>query len=308
MNLAPAPAPAGREQARPAGGRFLTFALGPHRFGVPLETVAEISPIRELNRMPHMPKGVVGLLDLRGAVVPVVDLRIRIGLPADQVVPAENILILAIGGERVGAMVDRVEAVVTAEARQITPGSPLLVGLEGRWVQGFLLQNEEIIVLFETAWITAVGAGHSHQEKETVRSLERQLDDGLRNLIALAPHKGEGEGARIIPQMELAIAHSETEMGKVLARIEGMLAAADLAFNGLARLKQEAALGRLTGEEPRIAELERTVQQVQDRIFETLQTLQFQDIARQKLERVLNHIRGLQLTIGQKFRDAVRKD
>lgn len=308
MSLALAPTPAGRDQARGAGGRFLTFALGAHRFGVPLETVAEISPIRELNRMPHMPKGVVGLLDLRGAVLPVVDLRVRIGLPADQVVPAENILILAIGGERVGAMVDRVEAVVTAEARQITPGSPLLVGLEGRWVQGFLLQNEEIIVLFETAWITAVGAGHSLHEKESVRSLERQLDEGLRELIALAPHKGAGEGARIIPQMELAIAHSETEMGKVLARIEGMLAAADLAFNGLARLKQEAALGRLGGEEPRIAELERTVQQVQDRIFETLQTLQFQDIARQKLERVLNHIRGLQLTIGRKFRDAARGD
>ncbi len=306
MNLAPAPADTGFDQARGGGDRFLTFVLGPHRFGVPLETVAEISPERELNRMPHMPKGVVGLLDLRGAVLPVVDLRVRIGLPEDQLLPAENILILTINGERVGAMVDRVEAVVTAEARQITPGSPLLVGLEGRWVQGFLLQGEDIIVLFETAWITAVGSGHSLQEKESVRSLERQLDEGLRELIALAPHKGEGDGARIIPQMELAIAHSETEMGKVLARIEGMLTAADLAFNGLARLKQEAALGRLTGEEPRIAELERTAQQVQDRIFETLQTLQFQDIARQKLERVLNHVRGLQLTIGQKFRDAAR--
>lgn len=306
MNLALAPTPAGRDQARGAGGRFLTFTLGSHRFGVPLETVAEICPNLELNRMPHMPKGVVGLLDLRGAVLPVVDLRVRIGLPSDQLLPAENILVLTIHGERVGAMVDRVEAVVTAEAGQITPGSPLLVGLEGRWVQGFLLQGDEIIVLFETAWVTAVGAGHGLQDKEAVRSLERQLDEGLRELIALAPHKEESGGARIIPQMELAIAHSESEMGKVLARIEAMLAAADLAFAGLARLKQEAALGRLTGEEPRIAELERTAQQVQDRIFETLQTLQFQDIARQKLERVLNHIRGLQLTIGHKFRDAAR--
>jgi len=251
-----------------------------------------------------MPKGVVGLLDLRGSVIPVVDLRVRIGLPEDRIPPPDNILILSIEGERIGALVDRVDAALTVEEHQIKPGSPLLVGLEGRWIEGFLLQGDEIVTLLETSCITAIGSGRTHAEKSESRSLERQLDEGLQALIAMAPHKGQEEGARIIPQMELAIAHTESEMGKVLARIEGMLAAADAAFTGLARLKQEAALGHLAGEEPRIAELERLVQEVQDRIFETLQLLQFQDIARQKLERVLNHIRGLQLTIGQKFRDA----
>jgi len=65
-------------------------------------------------------------------------------------------------------------------------------------------------------------------------------------------------------------------------------------------------LGHLPGQEAAIAEIERIGAQVQEQIFELLQRIQFQDIARQKLERVLNHLRGLQLVVGQKFRDPGR--
>jgi len=94
-----------------------------------------------------------------------------------------------------------------------------------------------------------------------------------------------------IPQMEAAIAHTEVEMAKVLDRVETMLASTDLGFTGLARLKQEVSLGHFKGQE------------IQEQVFELIQMLQFQDIARQKLERVLSHVRGLQAVIGQKFRD-----
>lgn len=307
MNLALAPAlppPGGaRDHARVAADRYLTFLLGGRPFGVPLTAVAEISPQRELNRMPHMPKGVVGLLDLRGTVIPVVDLRIRLGQAPDSLAHAENILILAIAGARIGALVDKVESVVSAEPEELIPGSPLLVGIEGRWVAGFLLKNERITILLDTEQITAVGSAQGAHATEAARDLERQLDEGLKHLIALAPHREEADGARIIPQMEAAIAHTEAEMAKVVDRIEAMLGSADAGFTGMARLKQETMLGRLAGEEQAVADLEATVQGIQDRIFDLLQTIQFQDIARQKLERVLNHIRGLQVTIGHKFRD-----
>ena len=53
-----------------------------------------------------------------------------------------------------------------------------------------------------------------------------------------------------------------------------------------------------------VADLEKVGTKLQDEIFELIQKLQYQDIARQKLERVLNHIRGLQVIVGSKFRDA----
>ena len=128
-------------------------------------------------------------------------------------------------------------------------------------------------------------------------------------MIDLAPTKGESDGERnrIIPQMEEAIAHTEREMGKVMDRVEAMLSGTDKGFQGLVRLKQEAGLGRLKGEETTIAEIEKVGTALQDEVFGLIQQLQFQDIARQKLERVLNHIRGLQSIVGGKFRDLGKK-
>ena len=132
------------------------------------------------------------------------------------------------------------------------------------------------------------------------------MDEELKKLIELAPPRAEADTHRLIPQMEAAISHTEEEMAKVVDRIEAMLSKADQAFQGLARLKQEVKLGRLPGQENTIAEIERVGTQIQDHIFGLLHQIQFQDIARQKLERVLNHIRGLQMIVGQKFRDTGR--
>ena len=133
---------------------------------------------------------------------------------------------------------------------------------------------------------------------------ERTLDEGLKELIASAPPRTLADASRIIPQMEEAIAHTEKEMEKVLDKVETILADTDKGFQGLVRLKQEAGLGHMKGLEKDLAEIERVGTRLQDEVFELIQKLQYQDIARQKLERVLNHIRGLQVIVGSKFRDA----
>lgn len=306
MNLAPAPArsPEGGDRERAEGARqYLTFALEHHHYAVPLEQVVEISPNRPLNRMPHMPKGVEGLLDLRGSVLPVVNLRSRLGLPPQDPALAENILILSVEGTPVGMLVDKVDSVLTAQPEQHARASALLAGPDGCWVSGFLLLGERVVVLLETERMIASSSGRAAKAQAATKTLERQLDDDLRQLIAMAPKKSEAESARIIPQMEAAISHTEEEMGKVISRVEAMLSAADLSFQSLARLKQEVQLGHLKGQEFLVVEMERNAQALQDAIFEVLQRIQFQDIARQKLERVLNHVRGLQVAIGQKLRD-----
>ncbi len=306
----PIPAPAFALALKPAGDRertgtrqYLTFTLEDRTYGVPLPQVAEISPYRELNRMPHMPKGVEGLLDLRGSVIPVVNLRVRLGLPPLEASSANNILILTLAGTLIGVLVDHVDSVVTASAEQHAPAGPILAGKDGTWVSGFLLQDERVTVLLDTSLIITLGGDRVARVSAQELDLERKMDDTLRQLIEMAPEKSQLQTGRIIPQMEAAIQHTEDEMAKVVARIEGMLSGADASFQGLVRLKQEAQLGRLPGQDALLAELEKNTQAIQDELFGLLQQIQFQDIARQKLERVLNHIRGLQAAIGQKFRD-----
>jgi len=306
VNLAAAPVLTlahSSERERAGSRQYLTFSLEDRTYGVPLTQVAEISPNRELNRMPHMPKGVEGLLDLRGTVIPVVNLRVRLGLPAIEATESNNILILTLAGNLVGVLVDQVDSVVTASAEQHAPAGPILAGKDGAWVSGFLLQGERVTVLLDTSLIIALGGERVARVSAEELDLERKMDDTLRQLIEMAPAKSKLESGRIIPQMEAAIQHTEEEMAKVVARIELMLAGADQSFQSMVRLKQEASLGRLPGQEALLAELEKNTQSIQDELFSLLQQIQFQDIARQKLERVLNHVRGLQVAIGQKFRD-----
>jgi hypothetical protein len=191
---------------------------------------------------------------------------------------------------------------VGARQDQIVSASGLLAGPEGGWVQGFLQIKNRIIGILDTLPLAShrsstLTAAYVHED------LDKKLDESLVRLIELAPHKGEGGEVKIIPQMEDAISNSEEEMEKVVERVESMLSGADKAFHGLARLKQEAQLGHFSGEEMTISEIEKVGQMIQDQIFELLQQLQFQDIARQKLERVLSHIRGMQMVVGHKFQE-----
>jgi purine-binding chemotaxis protein CheW len=302
------------EREHPAGpdaagipSQFLSFRLDGHLYAVPLAQVAEITPFLDLNRIPHMPRSVEGLLNHRGQVIPVISLRSRMNLTPQEASLSANIVLLNLGGASlVGILVDAVDAVVTAAGDQMVPASPLLAGPEGAWARGFVIQGDRIVVLLDTAFFTAIPGARARLGAALAEDQGQILDQELQELIALAPPKAEASRTRIIPQMEQAIAHTEGEMGKVIDCVEAMLAGSDHGFQALGRLKQEAALGRLKGEEPALAEVERLGAELQDQVFGLLQQLQFQDIARQKLERVLGHLRGLQMVVGVKSRDQAK--
>jgi purine-binding chemotaxis protein CheW len=237
------------ERSPESAHQYLTFTLNQRTYAIPLAQVAEITNNLELNYMPHMPKGVEGLLNLRGNVLPVINLRTRMGLPAIETQAFENILILDFDSHHTGILVDQVQSVITANREQLTPASPLLAGAEGGWTTGFLLLQDRVVVVLDTRLLTALGSARSHTASAGQQNLAHQLDENLKKLIELAPRRAEADSHKLIPQMEEAISHTEEEMAKVVERIETMLASADQAFQGLARLKQEVKLGRLPGQE-----------------------------------------------------------
>jgi len=284
--------------------RFMTFVLNERTYGIPLRHVAEITPLRELNRLPHMPKAVEGILDLRGRVVPVMSLRERMSLPPLEASQIPTILVLDLAGSATGLLVDAVDAVLTVSEEDLVQASPMLAGLGGAWVEGFIVQGERVITLLDAALIANLGPGRTQgREALATRSLEERLDEDLRRLIDMAPTKEQGEH-RVIPQIESSITYTEQEMAKVLERVETMLSSTDKVFRGISLLKQEAGLGKLRGQEQAIAELEATNQEMQNTVFALIQLMQFQDIARQKLERVMAHLKGMQVAISGKFRSA----
>ncbi|MBI4911320.1 MAG: purine-binding chemotaxis protein CheW [Acidobacteria bacterium] len=283
--------------------QVLAFGLGDRSFGIPLAQVAEIQPFQTLRRMPHMPRGVEGLLDLRGQVIPVVNLRTRLGFPPREDTAGSVVLVVEVASLRTGLLVDAVHGVIRRSQGQLVPPSRILDGPDGGWVTGFLVLGDRILSLLDPvrAASPAKQLGRSSVRVETL-DLETRLDEDLQRLLAMAPPRAEG-GGRIIPQIETAISHTEEEMAKVLERVEGMLENTDQLYMSLGRLKQEAAMGHLKGEEVRVAELDKLATLIQEEVFRTLQLCQFQDIARQKLERVLRHIQGLQGLVGKRLRE-----
>lgn len=307
MSLAPSPTAPSRATALSGAQdavqqRFITFFLDGRSYGLPLQDVAEITPGRALNQLPHMPRAVEGILDLRGRIVPVVNLRKRMALPPLEASRVGTILVLDLGGVATGLLVDAVDAVLSVPAGDLAPASPILAGLEGAWVQGFIVQGERVITLLDAALVANQGTGRTRgKDILATLSLEERLDEGLKRLIELAPAKNQDD-QRVLPQIESSISYTEREMAKVLDRVEAMLASTDKAFHGIGYLKQEANLGKLGGHERTISEVERVYQQMQDQIFQLIQQMQFQDIARQKLERVMAHLKGMQVAISGKFR------
>lgn len=307
MSLGAAPTPQPQARTRAEGEesvhhRFMTFFLNGRAYGIPLRHVAEITPFRELNKLPHMPRAVEGILDLRGRVVPVVNLRTRMSLPPLDPSKTGTILVLDLAGTATGLLVDAVDAVVSIAQEDLVPASPLLAGLEGAWAEGFIVQGERVVTLLDAALVANQGAGRTLGKRMLATlSLEERLDDGLRQLIDLAPPKEQGEH-RVLPQVESSISYTEQEMAKVLERVETMLANTDRIFKGIGYLKQEVGLGKFKGHERDISDLERTNQEMQDTVFTLIQQMQFQDIARQKLERVMAHLKGMQVAISGKFR------
>lgn len=119
--------------------QLLTFAIGTEAFAVDILRVQEIRGWTEPTRIPHAPNYLKGVVNLRGTVVPIIDLRSRFGLPELETTKTTVVIVLHVGGgaktKRIGIVVDAVSDVHDVDASTIRPpadidnGSPLVAGL-----------------------------------------------------------------------------------------------------------------------------------------------------------------------------------
>jgi purine-binding chemotaxis protein CheW len=119
---APNPAPPSdnaSEQARVA--EFISFAIGDDQYGVDIMAVREIKGWSEITHLPKQPDYVRGVLNLRGVIVPIVDLRCRFGQGVTEATPMHIVIIVQIGARQVGLLADKVLDIVSFESSQVQP-------------------------------------------------------------------------------------------------------------------------------------------------------------------------------------------
>lgn len=127
--------------------QFLTFAIGKEEYAVDIMTVREIKGWTETTRLPNAPGCMRGVMNLRGLIVPIFDLRARFGKGETQADSKHVIIILAIGERHIGMLVDTVSDILAVGPEEIRP-APLMSKQEGAYyIRGVLSLDHRMVVL-----------------------------------------------------------------------------------------------------------------------------------------------------------------
>ena len=129
--------------------QVVVFELGDEKYCTDINTVREIIRMPTVTQMPGTPEHVRGVINLRGRVIPVVDLRTRFRLPATELTADTRVLVVDIAGESIGVVVDAV-----TEVRRISSGSVESPGAtatteESFYIEGIAKQDEHLLILLD---------------------------------------------------------------------------------------------------------------------------------------------------------------
>lgn len=142
-------APVGKQagQAMEEGGQFLTLRLGTEEYAIDILRVQEIRSYEEPTRMVNAPSFVKGVVNLRGVIVPIVDLRLKLNIDQAGYTEFTVVIILNIRGTVIGAVVDAVSDVVTLSPQSIKPAPQFDAAIDSRFITGLADVGERMLIV-----------------------------------------------------------------------------------------------------------------------------------------------------------------
>jgi purine-binding chemotaxis protein CheW len=117
-------------------GRFLTFTLVDDVYGLPIEYIVEIIGIQSITIVPKAPAYIKGIINLRGKIIPVIDVRLKFGKEEAEYNDRTCVIVVEISDITVGLIVDNVDEVLTIEDDNIATPPANRVGFENRYIMG----------------------------------------------------------------------------------------------------------------------------------------------------------------------------
>jgi purine-binding chemotaxis protein CheW len=140
----------------PLADRIVTFRIDDRFFGVDVQTVREIKSWIETTPLPHAPLHVRGVLNLRGDILAVYDLRARLGLGLTQATPTHVIVVVSANGRLMGLLVDSVSDILTVGRDDIRP-LPEIASGEAKLLTGAVLREDSLVALLDLQAVTGEG-------------------------------------------------------------------------------------------------------------------------------------------------------
>jgi purine-binding chemotaxis protein CheW len=129
--------------------QVISFAIGDDQYGVDIMAVREIKGWSEITHLPRQPDYVRGVLNLRGVIVPIVDLRCRFGQGLTEATPLHIVIIVQIAAKPVGLLADRVLDIVSFEPSQVQPVPRIANGSRVNFLAGLITIERAMIALID---------------------------------------------------------------------------------------------------------------------------------------------------------------
>lgn len=141
--------------------QYLTFHLGEELFALPIEHIREIIEYSNITSIPLMPDFLRGVINLRGAVVPVLDLSVRFGRPSTPVGKRTCVIMLEVNNpdselQLLGILVDAVNAVMDIDVEQIEPRPSFGASLRTDFIEGILKSDGEMVVILDVRQVVSL--------------------------------------------------------------------------------------------------------------------------------------------------------
>lgn len=130
-------------------GKFLTFVLGNESYGIGIEFVTEIIGILPITEVPELPNYIRGIINLRGKIIPVMDIRLRFKKEFREYNERTCIIVIDIADNSVGLIVDSVAEVTNIAEEDIVPPPSLNTGFSNRYIKGVGKVGNEVKLLLE---------------------------------------------------------------------------------------------------------------------------------------------------------------
>ena len=160
--------------------QLVVFDLANEHYGVDIGAVESIIKMQSITVVPHAPAFVEGITNLRGTVLPVVDLRKRFGLPAEEATKETRIVVVEMGhdgdrrGTQVGMVVDAVTEVLRVQEGDVEPPSPIVTTADSAFITGIAKVDERLIILLD------LGQVLSPEEQTDLQTLRQAQGEALR--------------------------------------------------------------------------------------------------------------------------------
>ncbi len=129
--------------------QLLTFKVGSEEFGVDILMVQEINRIVEITKVKQAPHYVEGVINLRGKVIPIVDLRKRFNLEAKEYDKNTRIVMVDIGGNIMGMVVDSVSEVLRLPSSTIEPPHEIATGINSEYIKGVAKLEDRLLIFLD---------------------------------------------------------------------------------------------------------------------------------------------------------------